>query len=100
MNRGKRIVTLLSVLILGIGPVWATEGKTRAVASGVSLNAEIRDGMLMGTLSFSLENIDQENPFPALDSTVALVSEVLPRNMKILPPDDSGMYRIGATKSL
>ena len=100
MNRGKRIVTLLSVLILGIGPVWATEGKTRAVASGVSLNAEIHDGMLMGTLSFSLENIDQENPFPALDSTVALVSEVLPRNMKILPPDDSGMYRIGATKSL
>ncbi len=93
----KRIMMIVACLI----SLTAFAGKveTVATASDILLEAEIKDGILSGTLSFVLNDLDSEKPFPALANNVAIVSESLPQGMKLLPSDLTEKYQIAAEKS-
>lgn len=99
MNTWKKIAAMFAIMMVAVAPASAARVETATTVSDLHLVAEVKDGMLSGTLSFSLENLTVGNPVPVLGSNVAIISDALPDGMKLLPPDDGGLYRIVARKS-
>lgn len=93
----KRMIMMMACMLSLT--VFASKVETAATASDIVLEAEIQNGILSGTLSFMLNDLDPENPFPALANNVAIVSESLPKGMKLLPSDLTEKYQIAAEKS-